>query len=489
MKTLSIIIFFLSYMLMSSAKWAIRKFGEMSYEQVIFHLNTPLDSETKLICSYLQNTVMIAVILVVVLYFISKKISPRKLFSLSILFLICTLSFSWRILNIDKIIKEYDTHITIGDFYEKYYVDLHKISIKAPEHKRNLIMIFAESMENTYANANYFDDNLIPELTTLANDNISFSHNDSFGGFKVINGAKYTQASLVSQLCAIPLRLPINASLYRPKNGFLPGALCLSDILKKDGYNQSFMIGMTRAFSGTDKYLETHGNVKILDWDFYSKRDNLDKNTDKRRKRIVRDEKLFSYAKEEILNLYNQKEPFAFTIMTLDTHFGDEHFDSQNCKVKYHSKDVKDDEYFKNVISCSSSKINNFIEWIKTQPFYDNTEIVIVGDHLTMGEAVKFDKNMDRTMYNVYINSSSKDNIKTKNRLFTALDTLPTMLEGLGYTIDGNKLGLGVSLFSGKATLMEQGISFEQLNTELDKQSKIYNKILYGKDVGQMQNN
>ena len=33
--------------------------------------------------------------------------------------------------------------------------------------------------------------------------------------------------------------------------------------------------------------------------------------------------------------------------MTLDTHFGDEHFDSQNCKVKYHSKDVKDDEYFK----------------------------------------------------------------------------------------------------------------------------------------------
>ena len=40
---------------MSSARWAIRKFGEMSYEQVIFHLNTPLDSETKLICSYLRS--------------------------------------------------------------------------------------------------------------------------------------------------------------------------------------------------------------------------------------------------------------------------------------------------------------------------------------------------------------------------------------------------------------------------------------------------
>ena len=483
MKILSITIFFIGYMLMSSSKWAIRKFGEMSYEQIVFHLNMPLDTEIKMIYSYLQNTIMIASILVVALYFVSKRIKVRKFFTLSILFFMCSVSYSWRVLNIDRIIKEYNTHTTMGDFYEKHYVASNSVNIKAPENRKNLIMIFAESMENTYANEAYFGDNLIPELSELAQNNISFSHTNSLGGFKVFNGAKYTQASMIAQLCAVPLRLPIKANKFHPKNGFLPGVECLSDILAKDGYNQSFMIGMTRAFSGTDKYLETHGKSKILDWDYYSKRDNLSEKADKEHKRIIRDEKLIEYAKEEILNLYNKNEPFAFTIMTLDTHFGDEHFDEKNCKVKYHDKDVDDDVYFKNVISCSSSKISKFIEWIQAQPFYDNTQIVIVGDHLVMGEAINFAPDMDRTIYNVYINSSIKDNINTTNRLFTALDTLPTMLEGLGYTIEGSKLGLGVSLFSDKPTLLEQGISLDKLNTELDKQSAVYNKILYGKDI------
>ena len=123
---------------------------------------------------------------------------------------------------------------------------------------------------------------------------------------------------------------------------FLPGATCLFDILDKDGYNQSFMIGTTREYAGTDKYLETHSNPKILDWIFYSKRDNLDDDSDPKRKRIIRDEKLFSYAKSEIIDLYQKEKPFAFVMMTLDTHFGNEHFDKENCIVKYHDDNIKD---------------------------------------------------------------------------------------------------------------------------------------------------
>ena len=468
-------------MLYQSANWSIRKFGEMTYEQIIFHLNTPLEVETKLICSYLQNTVMIATIIAVILYFLAPKIKARKFFILSILFFICSFTYSWKVLNIDKIIKEYKNHTVMGDFYEKHYIDSHNVDIIPPKNKKNLIMIFAESMENTFANNNYFNDNLIPELASLAENNINFSHTDKLGGFQNINGAKYTQASMISQLCAIPLRLPINANRFHPKNGFLPGALCLSDILNRDGYNQSFMIGMTRIFSGTDKFLQTHGNPKILDWDFYSVRDNLPEESDTKRKRIIRDEKLFGYAKDEILQLSQKNKPFAFTIMTMDTHFGDEYFDNENCKIKYHNKKVRDEDYFKNVISCSSIKINNFIEWIKKQAFYENTQVVIVGDHLTMGQAIPFKEKMDRTVYNVYINSDTTNDIKTKKRQFTALDTMPTILEGLGYIIDGNKLGLGVSLFSGKPTLLEQGIPIKVLDEELDKQSAIYNKLLYGK--------
>lgn len=479
MKILSMAIIFISYMFVSSANWVVRKFGNVTYEQIMFHLKTPLDSETKLIISYLQNTVMMAVIVTIAAYILTIKMTKKKCFLFSLACLCGAFLLSWNTLNIGNLIDEYKNHKITGTFYEEHYVDSHQVKITAPAKKRNLIMIFAESMESTYANADYFGDNLIPHLQKYAEDNIHFSHNEGLGGFQNINGAKYTQASMVSQLCAIPLRLPVRAKRYRPKNGFLPGALCLGDILAENGYNQSFMIGMTKFFSGTDRYLETHGNQKVLDWEFYSVRDNLPDDTDEKRKRIVRDIDLFNYAKAEILELAGQNKPFSFTIMTMDTHFGDEHFEPKKCQIKYHDKKLKDKYNPKNVVSCSDLQISEFVEWIKSQPFYENTEVVIVGDHLTMSSTI-FDDKVERTVYDVYMNSSIQDKSHTKNRQFTALDTLPTLLEGLGYTIEGHKLGLGVSLFSGEKTLLEQGISLDTLNTELDRQSKVYDKLLFG---------
>ncbi len=135
-------------------------------------------------------------------------------------------------------------------------------------------------------------------------------------------------------------------------------------------------------------------------------------------------------------------------------------------------------EHFKNVVSCSDKQIHDFVEWIKAQPFYSNTEIVIVGDHLTMSSSI-FSKDMDRTIYNTYINSIVQNKEHTKNRHFTALDTMPTILESIGYTIEGHKLGLGVSLFSGLPTLLEKGFTVDYLNKELDKESAIYNQFLF----------
>lgn len=481
MKILSLVLVFFGYMLFSTANWIPRKFGAVTYEQIIFHLNVPLDTEIKLIYSYLQNTVLIAVPLTIIFYFIMRRLSKKKSLAFSVLFFCCCIAGGWQKLDVKRIIGEYHSRMVMGQIYENYYVDINKTKIISPKHKRNLIMIFAESMDVSYANEKYFDDNLIPELQKIAEENINFSHNDGFGGFSNIMGANYTQASLVAQMCAIPLRLPVDVRRYHPTNGFLPAATCLSDILAKDGYVQSFMNGMTRSFAGTDKFVETHGNAKILDWDFYSKRDNLKSNVKDGRRRTVRDAKLFDYAKEELTALSKQDKPFFLTLMTLDTHFGTEHFSKANCQIKYHDANIKDEEYFKNVVSCSSLQISSFVEWLKQQSFYENTEIVIVGDHPTMSSTI-FTKDMERPIYNVYINSVLKNTPFAKNRQFTALDTMPTILEGLGYTIEGHKLGLGASLFSGEQTLLEK-LGLDTLNKELEKQSAVYNKLLYGKDV------
>ena len=74
-----------------------------------------------------------------------------------------------------------------SNIYEKYYVDPSSVNYTFPETKRNLIYIFMESMETTYedtAHGGYFEESLIPELTELSENNLTFTNGDySNNGF------------------------------------------------------------------------------------------------------------------------------------------------------------------------------------------------------------------------------------------------------------------------------------------------------------------
>ena len=54
---LALLIVFAGFMMFSSANWIVRKFGEVTYEQIMFHLNMPFASETRMMLSYAKNTV------------------------------------------------------------------------------------------------------------------------------------------------------------------------------------------------------------------------------------------------------------------------------------------------------------------------------------------------------------------------------------------------------------------------------------------------
>ena len=114
------------------------------------------------------------------------------------------------------------------------------------------------------------------------------------------------------------------------------------------------------------------------------------------------------------------------------------------------------------------------------QDFYNNTVVVIIGDHLTMNQ--RFTKDMDRKLVNVFINTPVAA-INTKNRIFTPFDIYPTIIESLGAKIAGHRLGLGTSLFSDVPTLTEGKLKIEDLDIEVRKKSKIYDWLLYGKKV------
>ena len=107
-----------------------------------------------------------------------------------------------------------------------------------------------------------------------------------------------------------------------------------------------------------------------------------------------------------------------------------------------------------------------------------DTEIVLVGDHLFMGQVFKKEEQKERKFLTAFINSNFKTD--SLNREFSSFDIFPTVLESMNFKIEGSKLGLGVSLFSEEMTLLEK-FGKEMLNRDLNRLSKSakYQTILY----------
>ena len=488
---LSLSLIFIGFMFFSTANWIIRKFGPVSYEQIIFHLNMPFDSETRLMMSYFKNTVMTAAIVVLILavvfcrkYRLHVKLLDalrdfmfRHQTKISLAWLaFCLIWFCLR-MNIWGMINYRHYKNETSNFYEQNYVIPQHAKITFPKHKRNLVLIFMESMEATYAKTplhDYFEADLIPELHLLAKQNINFSDNEYIGGSHQIDGTQWTQAGLFAQTCGAPIQLPINdANLFHPREAFYPNAWCLYDILRSAGYEESFLIGSNGEFAGMNRFVETHGQQKLLDIMYYSKRDGVKVSFEKTTK--LPDKQLFVYAKEELDELSKQNKPFVFTLMTLDTHYGTAKFADDICTRQYGP-----DNNIKNVVSCASQQIGEFVNWLKSQPYYHDTVVVMLGDHLTMNNF--FTTDMNRKPLNIFINSPIGAD-RTKGRIFTPFDIYPTIVESLGAKISGHRLGLGTSLFSDVPTLTEGKISVEDMDKEVRKSSKLYDWLLYGKNV------
>ena len=478
-------------MLFSSANWVISKFGEVTYEQIMFHLNMPFASERKLVISYFQNTVMTASIILIVLTVLFcpkyrfhiqvidsfRNFVYRHRFPLSVLWFVFCLIWTLIRMNVKDMILYSQYEFETSHFYEENYVKPEEAKLTFPKEKRNLILIFMESMESSFAKTkthDYFNADLISELHAIAKENTNFSHETEIGGAHPIDGTQWTQAGLLAQTCGIPIQLPISKpNWFHPRNGFFPKAYCLYDVLKQAGYEESFLIGSAGSFAGMDKFVETHGNQNLLDVDYFAARDGFKvsfKGTTK-----LSDKKVFKYAKEELTRLSKTNKPFVFTLMTLDTHYGTWHFEDSECTRKYHGEDDME-----NVVSCSSYQINNFINWIKAQDFYKDSVVVLVGDHLTMN--ARFEKWMDRKPINIFMNTLAKAH-RTQNRIFTPFDIYPTILESMGIEIEGHRMGLGTSLYSKEPTLTEQKMTVEEMDVSVRKKSRLYDYLLYGKDV------
>lgn len=395
----------------------------------------------------------------ILIYPILVKRWSLLLFGVSVIAVLISLSFPQFIFN----------NISITSLYEDYYVEYDKELINFPDKRKNLITIYVESLENSVfsiKNGGTSKDSYMPLLENLTEGYINFSSDDKIGGFHQLNGTGWTAAALVGHTAGIPIYIETQNNDDR----YLEGAVSIGEVLEDFGYKNYFLMGSDADFAERDNYLLEHGNYTISDYDSAIKDHMISDDY------FVwwgyEDKKLYSFAKEMLLEISRNDEPFNLSILTADTHFYHGYVD-YSCPLLF-------DEYYANSYYCTDQMLYKFVTWIQSQPFYKDTTIVIVGDHLTMrDDFFETSKDYERTVYNLFINSSVNTD-RTQNRDFTTFDLYPTTLASLGATIDGNRLALGTNLFSNKPTLMEE-MGVEEFSSEVSKMSKYYKENILKK--------
>ena len=493
------LIIFLFVLLSYSLRWAKMNYGNIGFEEIIFHLNMPKQGTSgELLKSYFKDALIPSIIVSIVSITICLIILRKKIYlnffikqiriklNLKYIFSLCIFGY-WFVLLFYQADQEFafinyvKNQITQSNFIKSEYINPAEVEIIFPEEKRNLICIYIESGETTFQdqeNGGFFEKNYIPEMTAIANENISFSHTEKLEGGVVAPACGWTIAGLVAETAGLPLKL-YKYDQFGADNSmdeyeyFLPGTVTLGDILEKNGYKNYFMAGSEFEFGGRTVYFTQHGNYEI--WDYNSAKEEKKIPQDYEVFWGFEDQKLYQFAKEKILELADGEKPFNFSMLTVDTH--QPH--GYTCEVCTNEHE----EEYANVWACASKQLSNFLSWLEEQEFYKNTTIVIMGDHCSMSRDLVDESTYDkhsgstiRKVYNAFVNTVEEP-INEKNRMFTTMDMFPTVLASIGVKIEGNRLALGTNLFSEEPTLVEK-YGYDYVFQELEKKSAFYDQQL-----------
>ena len=340
------------------------------------------------------------------------------------------------------------------DYFAEHYVYPAKVKVAMLKPK-NLVLIYVESLEDTYKDPKIFGKDLVTSLEHF--------NGVSFARFQQAPGTGWTIAGITSTQCGLPLK---SVSLYDGNDqgqnikSFLPNAVCLGDILHDAGYYNVYMGGDALAFSGKGKFFQDHHYDEVYG------REELkgDKTTKDMNFWGLYDDDLIAQVKTKLIKLHAEKKPFNLTFNTIDTHGPDGHF-SKYCKAH----GVKD---FNGIVECTSNQVAELLVFMKKNNYFRDTNVVILGDHLAMENPVyeKLEKLKERHVFNELI----ANNPPVKNREEVLhFDMFPTILEFIGFRVAGGKLGLGYTAISKEAD-MPPANEFEEMNEDLLNQSDEY---------------
>lgn len=303
---------------------------------------------------------------------------------------------------------------------------------------RNLVLIYAESLERSYLDAQRFP-GLLPRLAELEREALSFT------AIQGLEETAWTIGGMVASQCGVPLVINASGASMARTGDFLPGAVCLGDLLREQGYQLHYLGGADGTFAGKHSFYRSHGFHRVeglaelksglADPDYLNPWGLFDDVT-------------LARVKQRYDALSTAEEPFALLALTLDTHHPAGHL-SAVCRERPYAGG---DNPMLNAVHCADRQIAGLIEYIRQSPAAEDTLVVVMSDHLALPNTATGLLDTG-ARHNLFLALGADVAPARMNRPGTTLDLAPTLLRLLGFDID--RLGLGVSLLAEEPTLAE----------------------------------
>lgn len=325
---------------------------------------------------------------------------------------------------------------------------------------KNLVVISLESLESSFLNEPF--QHLTPELSKLKED-------WTYIPIKQNIGSDWTSGSIYTMLTGIPAFFGVKANkiFKSSKETYITS---LSSVLSNANYELVYFCGDAN-FSGLKDMLYTLDFDKVIDYTSVSYPLEITPFG-------LHDKDVFDLAKKELKSLIDSNKKFGVFISTTDTHFPNGFYDS---RMEDFVKKREDPLEF--MISATDYHVFDIISFLEEQGVLENTIVVIMPDHLKMGDDSIFDKKIERELY--LITNSKKLKVEKQQDKKLQLDIPLIILRSLD--IKNNAKFLSQYIFGDKFEFIENNIAeLTALNTsgllrsnknvfELNKISEHYN--------------
>ena len=335
--------------------------------------------------------------------------------------------------------------------YKEFSSNILPLNIQvSPNVKRNIVYLYAESLERSYFDEKEFP-GLMPRLAQLEKNASSFTN---------ISQAEltgWTIGGLVASQCGMPLTAYTSLTrLAEGKDLVAENNICLGDFLSSEGYRVIYMGGADLKFAGKGNFFKNHGFHEIIGREQLLQQNNSAPQSSWG----ISDNHLFSQSKEKLLALESTQQAYAFFMLTLDTHSPHGHM-TPGCEDKQYDEGSNT---LLNAVACADFLIFDFVSWFLSRPEFSATTLVVSSDHLAINNSVIARlRNTQKTgRKNLFMVFNSHLPIGMNNKPGTMLDVTPTLLALLGY--QNNGLGLGRNLLRDEKTLREK-YKLEKLNS------------------------